>query len=555
MMTAATAIKKTVDIKTGLPIVVEKTTWDDLIETKRVAALLKYRLLAPILVKIDQGLDATPAIQSLLVQIENKACEQNLIDIAHQLGRDGKPPSKASFHRWLVKYDENGLLGLAAKNEGQKARPKDWEARALYWQQKPSKMLPGAIAQVLCAEGFDVKDHQVRRWLKTLPDDVRNKKRMGNKFYRDTQMPSRRRDTSVLAVGEVYQGDGHTIDVYIAHPNTGNPWRFELTAWMDVRSRYIAGLYLTESESANSTLLALSKAMIDHDHIPDGLHIDNGSGYKSHMMTDEVTGFYSRFNILPMFALPGNSKGKGQIERWFRTLRDSFDKRWDSYCGHDMANEAIQKVLKGVRQKKSVLPSSRDYLHALQSWLDEYHNKPHRSLDGKTPAELWATLERNPLHMSHADVARPSTKRFVRRGSINLDNREYRHPELQAFNKQELIVEFDLFNDATITALTLDGRKICEPTITNKIDYLPPSRIEEHSKRRLEGQIKRLEKKAEEKRERSRNNIDHAALANHILDDGRTAAIEQGTTLINAPTPQIDDQGADDDLDIFDTDY
>lgn len=549
-------MKKIVDFRTGLPAVAS-SSWDEMPTVKQQLATSRFQLLQPVLAMTQGGVSAASAIENLLASIDNGQCDQSIVAVANKLGRKGQPPSKATLYRWFGSYEKGGLPGLVSSSKGRQRVDYGWEARALYWHQQPSKLAAAAIAVLLIEEKFeDVTESRVRRYLKSLPDDIANKKRIGSKFYRDTQMPSRLRNTDVLPVGHTYQGDGHTIDVYLSHPNTGKPWRPELTVWIDIRSRYIVGFYLTEAESSISTLLSLSKAMIDYDHVPACLHIDNGSGFKSQMMNDESVGFYQRFDITTLFALPGNSKGKGQVERFFRTLRDSFDKRWNSYCGHDMADEAIQRVLKNARQGKKPLPDVRDYLLGLQDWIDGYHHRPHRGIDGKTPAEMWSQLEHTQLHMTEAAVVRCQIKRTVRRGSLRLHNREYRHPELQQFNTREkLIIEYDLFDDSKVFAFTSDGRKICEPELTNKVDYLPDSRIKEMQQRRVEGQVKRLEKHIEEKRERSRQNIDHAALANQILDDGSPQAIEDGSTLLehDAPEEMLSDEC--NDIDIFDIDY
>jgi len=551
------AMTKVVDFRTGMPAVCNNS-WDELPVAKQQLAMSRFQLLQPVMALLESGVSAASAIENLLANIASNQSDQQIITLAGKLGRKGKPPSKATLYRWVSAYDEQGMPGLVSNTKGRQRKDYGWEARALYWYQKPSKIAAATIANILIDEGFkQVSESRVRRYLNALPDDIKNKKRIGSKFYRDTQMPTRLRNTEVIPVGGVYQGDGHTIDAYLAHPNTGKPWRPELTLWIDVRSRYIVGFYLTEAESSISTLLSLSKALIDYDHVPACLHIDNGSGFKSQMMNDESVGFYQRFNITTLFALPGNSKGKGQVERFFRTLRDGFDKQWDSYCGDDMADEAIQRVLKNARQGKKPLPDVRDYLLALKDWIEGYHQRAHRGLDGKTPAELWAQLEHTPLHMPDTAVVRCQIKRTVTRGSIKLHKREYRHAELQPFNRRELVVEYDLFDDSSIVALTDDGRKICEPTLTNKVDYLPASRLEEMQQNRLTGQVKRLNKHIEEKRERSRQSIDVAQLANHILDDGHTVdAIEQGTTLLEKNTESLPGNDAPEvNIDIYDTDY
>jgi len=523
--------------------------WDKLSHKKRELARARESLIKPILNEVKRGVSARVAIEYLLVSIKTNKAADELIKLAQELGRKNNPPSSATIARWIKDYKEGGLIGLVSKKEGRVRVPQEWDARAIYWYGLPSKLAMAAIADLLKQEDFtNVGGHLVSRYIKSLPKDLKQKldrKRMGAKLYGDTQKPARIRDTEVLPIGSIYQGDGHTIDAYLAHPMTGNPWRPELTVWIDVRSRYLVGWYMSVAESSYSTLFSLSHAMITHDHVPAGLHIDNGSGFRAKMMHDKSTGFYSRFDLSVMFSIPGNPQGKGQVERWFRTLRDKFDKTFASYCGHDMAPDAIKKVLADAKSGKEPLPSLQTYLNGLTKFIEFYNNRVHSALNGATPASLWAQLERVPVHMTSDAIIRPRIKRTVRRGSINLFSREYRHPELVRHNKQEVFVEYNLHDDSQVRVMDLDARLIVDATLTHKTPYLSDSRIEDMTKQRLKGQIKRLERHADEKRAQAKMLIDHEEIS---------------TELDSMPLPddlngELEQQGNEMKFDINDTDY
>lgn len=535
--------------------------WDKLPHKKRELARLREAFIKPVLTLIKKGVSARAAIDNLLVSINTCTAAPELIDLAWQLGRSNKPPSTASVARWLKNYNEAGLVGLVSKGNGKQRKPQPWDARAIYWYGLPSKLAMAAVADLLIQENFgEVTGQQVNRFINLLPKDLKQKlqrSRMGAKLYSDTQKSLRIRDTEVLPIGHIYQGDGHTIDAYLAHPITGNPWRPELTAWIDVRSRYIVGWYMSVAESSFSTLFSLSHALITHDHVPAGLHIDNGSGFKSHMMNNESTGFYSRFDLSVMFSIPGHPQGKGQIERWFRTLRDKFDKTFESYCGHDMAPDAIKKLLDDVKKGKKQLPSLQTYLDGLKKFIDFYNTKKHSALSGETPASLWAQLERVPVHMTSDAIVRPRIKRTVRRGAINLFNREYRHPELVRHNKQMVFVEYDLHNDELVRVMDLDTRLIVDASLTYKTPYLSDSRIEDMTQQRLKGQIKRLDKHADEKRAQAKMLIDHdeisAALDSMPLPD--ELELKETDNLFDINDISYGDSNTNMDMDFEDTDY
>lgn len=533
-----------------------QSSWDKLPQAKRKLALAREQFIRPVLEKLSKGIKARPAIEHLLAQVASGEAAIELCKLADQLGRKNKSPSMATIQRWVSDYQNQGVLGLVSGHKGRERKTYGWEARALYWYQKPSKLAMASIADLLVQEEFEqVTVDRVTRYLKSLPHDVREKRRMGSKLYADVHKPARVRDTECIPVGAIYQGDGHTIDVYLAHPMTGNPWRPELTVWIDVRSRYIVGWYMSVAESSYSTLFSLSHALVTHNHVPASLHIDNGSGFKSKMMHDESTGFYNRFDISVMFSIPGNPKGKGQVERWFRTLRDKFDKTFDAYCGHDMAPDAIKKILAEAKANKKPLPSLDTYLSGLKEFIHFYNHRVHSALDGESPANVWATLEPVPVHMTEQAIIRPRIERSIRRGSITLFNREYRHPELIPFNQQKVFVEYNLHDDSAVRVMTHDERLICDASLTQKTPYVSDSRLEDMNQKRLEGQIKRLERHADEKRAQSKLMIDHEDLA-HELNSDESPYLEEMPTepLINFN----DDRDADKasiELNILDTKY
>lgn len=482
----------------------------------------------------------------------------------------GKCPDRATLYRWDDKYRQhlNGDTAAAApKHKGKERKVYGWEAVALRLWQTPTKRSISSVAIELREDhGFDsATDSRVRSYLKSLPANfsANSSARMGARLYRNTQRGFVRRDTECLPTGFIYQGDGHTIDVYIAHPFTGDIWRAELTVWLDVRSRYVAGWYISESESSHSTLFALSRALVGHDHVPAMLHIDNGSGYASKMMNDDSVGYYARFDIEPMFALPYNAKAKGQVERFFGTMERDFGKRWDTYCGADMADEALQKVVREVKTGKLRLPSLHDYSTALAAWIEKYHNRSHDGLNGRTPAELWSELEQVQLHTPSEAIIKPRVERSVGRQTVRLHNREYSAPELVAYNGDKLVVEYDLLDDSAVRILAQDGRWVCDAKLVRKAEYIPQSRMEEASQKRLKGQVKRLQQKQDELEARAGLAITHDQVIDDIeaLNEGAEMLLDdkqdEGSLEMNLE-PGVAAPGSsdsNDELNILDTNY
>ena len=513
----------------------------------------------PVLKLIEEGKSQTCAVELFLLRLANDIHAKELRDVALKLGRKDKLPSKSTLNRWVNDYSAHGLIGLAPNHKGSDAKAYGWEARAHHLYSLPSKPSISAVARKLVAEGFDkVTEVRVRRYLNNLPADQgeMSRGRLGARLFNNTQKTFKRRTTENLPVGSIYSGDGHTLDVYLKHPNGGlAPWRAELTLYIDITSRYVVGWWVSEAESANSTLFALSNALITLDHIPAYLHIDNGSGYKNKMMSDEATGFYARFGMSIMHSLPYNAKGKGHVERFFRTMECDCNKWFESYCGEEMADEPIQLLLKKVKKGEKQLPTLGQWMDAFTVWLDQYHNKTHRGLDGKTPAELWATLERHSVEPKSAAIFWPRTTRTVSRECVRLDNREYMAPTLIQYNGRKVQIEYNLHDDAQVRILDDKGRWVCDATLVNKVDYIPSSRIEEAKQKRLRSQIKRLEVHANEKRERAGLAVTHDQVLDDVevlVSDSPALLSDEKTGIELTPALQPDDEI---ELDILDIDY
>ena len=419
---------------------------------------------------------------------------------------------------------------MIPKHTGRKRKIYGWEQDALELFHRPSKPSLEAVTFQLQGAGFEnATESRLRTFFRSLPKGMQEEsiKRVGKHFHKLNKESYVERTMDTIGVGDVYQGDGHTIDTYIAHPSTGKAWRPEITVWIDVKSRYIAGWYLSEAESALSTLFSLSHAMLSHDHVPAYLHIDNGSGFKNRMLNDESVGFYQRFDMATMFSIPGNPKGKSQIERFFLTYKNLFEKFNDGYCGDDNAPETNRRLMIEVRQGKRQLMSLSEYTQGMNHFIDRYNHRKHRGIGGATPASLWANLQHVPVVSDAAALIRPQAMAKVIRGAVTLDKRKYRSPELFIHNGIKAVIEYDLHDDSEVTIRDEKQRFICTAQLVGKKDYMPESRIDEAKVKRLQGQKKRLDIKRQEVEDRSREvlELDQQYPGMNALEHQRNASL------------------------------
>lgn len=507
------------------------------------------------------GRSVSKAIKLLAMEWQLNQCSEDIASAIDSLSKNNRFPNKATLYRWLEQYKNQGLTGLLPCHKGSVRVDKGWEAFALNLYAIPSKPSMNQVAREL-RELFNypsATDSAVRKFINSLPRYMTHDsiQRLGASLVRKTKRDYIRRTSENLPVGCLYQGDGHAIDVYMQHPESGHIFRAELTIWIDVKSRYVVGWWISEAESSISTITSLGNAIVMHDHIPDCLYVDNGAGFKSKMMNDESYGFYARHDIDVVMALPGNPGAKGQVERFFGTMERDFCKAAfpHAFCGENMSDEASQKFqrnlkIKGDKNPALRAPTVQEWMNGFSAWLDRYHNRPHPEFNNTTPAELWATLEKNPVYLEAAAIFRPRIGRKVRRSAVHLHNREYTSDDLYAFNGQDVHVEYDLHDDEHVTIVNKDnGSLLCYAKLVQKKDHLPASRIEEYKAKRLEGQLKRKQRHIDE---------DIAKTRGAITAEAEVQALKQldSMPLVHTLTiEELDESEIEVNVDIFNTDY
>lgn len=505
-----------------------------------------------------------PAILTFQARFEAGALPDRVMRALQTVGPKyaRKAPSYDTLYKWdsdYTAYLAGDQLAPAPRHTGRVRKPHGWEARAVHLWQQPTKPDMATVAFWLREEGWETATYpNVRRYLKSLPERLgeRSPARMGRHYYAQNLRPYTPRDESVLPVGAVYEGDGHTCDVYVAHPMTGNPWRPEFTPWMDVRSHYCVGWYISEAESARSTLFGLSHAIVAHDNVPGAIHVDPGSGFINKIMADEVVGYCARLSIEVMSALPGNAKGKGLTEGWFHHFEERCGKQFHTYCGHDRSDDYLRHLSKKVERGEIVLPTLAQYRDAIQRYVDAYNRNVQKRL-GCAPIDLWQQLEPVGVGLPHDAIVRPREERIVRRWTVHLHNRMYRHPDLADWDKRKVIVEYDLHDDRMVIVRDRQGRFICEAEQVDRKPWLEVSRIDEMQKNRFKGQAQRLQQKFEEAEARAGMAMTHDRVLEQIENTSpELVAHEQdGGGALTPPPDQPSDDVKAPTLDIYDTDY
>lgn len=506
----------------------QRDPWREASDGQRSVAVARHDVVSYVLELERSGLSARRAIELMLTRHELGQLHPHTVLALKACAKAGRnAPTRNPIFEWRKTIQDGGSrVDLIEQHKGKvtNAQPA-WWGPALEYFNNPSKPDMSAVWRRLTeVDGFACTYEQVRGYLSSVPAMVgRNSPaRIGRNLYRLTEKAYMKRTTQNALPGDVYVADGYRADVYLAHPVTGKLFRPELTVAIDLRSRMVVGWRADEHEGTTAVQNMWAEAFTRHRHVPLFLYVDNGSGYKNKLMSDDVVGFYNRAGVQQIIhAIPGNPHGKGWIEKFFRTVKDDFLKLWmpQFYCGTDAAPEALNHTVSEVRAGRLQLPSLAQFTDAFNAWIGRYVLRPHPEDASRSKASIWAELVPIAPAGDVSELKRQAVLLTVRRGMLHHGKwRSYKHPDLLAYNGQELLLEYDLMDNAVAVVRTPAGRWVCDAQLVTAIDAIDTTRLEEKRTNRAADAIKRLEEKIAEQRARAGLVIDVDATAQVVLE-------------------------------------
>ena len=493
------------------------------------------------------------AMQTVLTQARMGGFEH--IAKMFELARDGRGavgdlPSVRTIKRWFAARDEGGLVPQIPTAN---AVLPDWAGLFLKHYQQPQKPSVNAAFERFLPDWAAVAPplsklptvHQARRLLEKIGNVSREKGRMGDREIKNIQ-PHKVRDFLHLNPSDIYSADGHTFDAEVMHPQSGKPFRPEITTIIDIATRKIVGWSIDLAESGLAVLSAISHAS-EQNGIAAIFYVDNGGGYKNAMMTDEATGLMGRLGMTMKNSMAYNSQARGVIERLHQSVWVKAAQTQHTYIGEKMDRQAMQLVHKTTRQrmKKGVnlknapalaniqslnpnlIMTWQEFMQFCEYFVEQYNNRPHRSLPKimdvasvkrhMTPNELWAlkieqgakliTISAEEKHT----LFMPQKMRVVQRGQVFLQSDRYFSPALEELHGDTVRVAYDIHDPMHVWIYDDVGRLICTADWHgNSIDYMPKSTIERAQDKRVDAQVRRLDvKKANVEAGRPNKVIEH----------------------------------------------
>lgn len=424
----------------------------------------------------------------------------------------GRSLSYRSLYRWLTER-KAGMLAPVAPEE---APIPVWAETFMRLYGRPMKPDITEILNDLWPEGEPKPPYgQARRFLARLDTISRNMGRMGPRALKALKA-YKARDVSEMWPGCVFIGDGHTHKKEVGHPIHGQPFRPEITSFLDVYTHKWVGWSAALAENTWSVADALLHA-VTSSTLCSILYYDNGSGAKNKAWDDEVTGLAARLAITKMHSAPWSSQSRGIIERFHRTVLHRVARRGATYVGPRMDKEARDKAYKITRKeikatgKSRLLPSWAEFIAEIDSEMVRYNDTPQGGLPRvrdpltgakrhQTPNEAWAEAIAGgwvpePLSQDEArKLFQPRVERTARRSLVEWVGNQYYAPELEGLHGEKVMIAYDLHDAEQVAVYLMDGRFVCTAKWNgHKTSYVPVSFAQKAHEARVENKLKRLE--------------------------------------------------------------
>ena len=417
----------------------------DLSEEERARALERYKLLQPYL-------DGQCSLQQV---IETHGLKQR------------------TTQRWVQAYRHIGLAGLVRKSRGDKNQHRLEpvlqqliEGLALQKTRPSAAAIHRQVIPIAQQQGWKVPSYScVYAIIRALDPALVTLAHEGTKAYQQQFDLLYRRQAQ--HPNDIWQADHCLLDIWLRHEegHTARPW---LTVIEDDCSRAIVGYYLSfQHPNTLHTSLALHQAIWRKGEaiwpmcgIPQQFYTDNGSDFTSRHM-EQVS---ADLKIQLIFSTPGMPRGRGRVERFFKSLNQLF---LHLLPGYGAAGKPLSEPTLTLTQFES---------HFKQFLLADYHQRSPEA-GPQTPHQRWnetGFLPQLPASLEQLDLLllTCATTRRVQRDGIHFHNLRYMEITLAAFIGEDVIIRYDPRDMAEIRVYCQDEfvcRAVCQELETQTL--------------------------------------------------------------------------------------
>lgn len=388
--------------------------------------------------------------EAAAVQLKNRALERYrliepylhgsrpLVSIAAQA-----EVTLRTAQRWVDLYRKHGLDALAHKQRSDQGTKRAMsqkmietiEGLALEKPRVPISAIYRELSEFAAKTGERLPNYAaIYRVVKAIPIGLMTLAHSGSRIYSERFDLVHRREAA--RSNAIWQADHAQLRIQLLREDgtAAKPW---LSIVIDDHSRAIAGYYLGfEPPSVLRTCLALRQAIWRKSEarwpicgIPEVLYTDNGSDFTSRHM--EYVAADLKMQLI--FSTPGQPRGRGRIERFFRTVNEMFLCTLDGYSGK-------------ARRKPSLTLEAFDALFK-SFLLHTYHCRTNKA-DELSPVQRWERggfLPRMPDSLEKLDLllVHEAKERKVRPDGIHFHRLRYLSPVLAAYVGESITVRYD----------------------------------------------------------------------------------------------------------------
>lgn len=299
-----------------------------------------------------------------------------------------------------------------------------------------------------------------RRFAKSISCSEIALKRGGKIQYQNDVESHCLRDYSTILPNDYYVSDHHLMDVFVRYQDKNGKWR-AARPWgsyvMDVRTRKILAWYIRlESPNADIVLYVFGLA-IEKYGVPKHVYLDNGKDYRAKDLfytpskndEEKILGNLAQnLGIEPIFTLPYHGQSKN-IERFFRTLEESFGKMWRTYAGSDAKKRP--EDLKHLDIMK--YPTLEEFKKGHDEYIEFYNNSSHTgdAMEGESPNywyyKLLAEHPENPQKMVPKKsllfyLLRVKGTRIIQQDGITFNNTFYDCTASETYIGREVLARY-----------------------------------------------------------------------------------------------------------------
>jgi transposase InsO family protein len=348
--------------------------------------------------------------------------------------------------QWLHWYRKNGIEGLKPKQRSdsgalrgipddigkaiieKRAQHPRMPLRIVLRRLQMEKDVPALPIPLSTAYRY-LRTHLPKR---TIPTTGREQKRFTHRYPNDC-----------------WQGDT-MHGIYIRDDQNGRSRKTYLIAFIDDATRLIVGGRFFFSETVQHVKEVLREAVLTYG-VPAKLYLDNGRNF----CAEDIEMACAAMRCALIHTTAYYPEGKGKIERFFRTVRDSF--------------------ITGL----STVHSLNELNEAFDAWLQhEYNRRPHGGIDGAVPLDTFLKnaenrLRRLPAAIDPAELfCRKESRQVAKDATFRINNALYETEEHLIGRKINVLFDKD---DPLRKAKVFDGELYVHTV--KPIDYIANSQV------------------------------------------------------------------------------